>query len=303
MQFDVAVIGGGPAGLSAALTLSRSLIKALVIDAGEPPRNGAAVQSRALAGNDRVAPADLRHRITGEIDAYGYAVFRTDTIQTISGQSDAGFVLSGEEGASYQCDRLLLATGMIDLLPAITNLGSYWGTSIINCPFCDGFEWRDRAWGIVMDRPEMLGAAEVYANWTSDLTLFVSPEIELPAARRKEIEARGVSIEVGRVASVDGDGHRLSTIVLADGRRFERDVLLIWPRQRQCPLIDGLAPQLTDDGYVEVDAGFHTSLPAIFAAGDLVYGGHQNVSTAIHMGNLAASSIVFDISKTGGARR
>lgn len=303
MVYDVAIVGGGPAGLSAALTLSRSLVKTLLIDAADSARNGAAQQSRALAGNDRIQPAELRRRIRDEIQVYGFAEFQEDTIQSASKTNGDGFILTGLSGASYQCDRILMATGMIDLLPEIANLDRFWGRSIINCPFCDGIEWHDRAWGIVVDRQEMLGAAEVYANWTSNLTLFIAPEVDLPATRRHEIEQRRIKIEEGRVVAVDGEADRFSMLTLADSRTFARDVLLIWPRQRQCPLIESLAPSLTDDGYVDVDAGFHSSLPGIYAAGDLVYGGHQNTSTAIHMGNLAAASIVFDMSNAGGSRR
>ena len=164
-----------------------------------------------------------------------------------------------------------------------------------------GFEHRDRPWGIYVHRPEILAAAEVYRNWTSDLIMFVAPNIEVTPERASSIEALGVKLVRGEVRALEGPGGELTHVVMVGGSRFAREILLVWPHQTQCDLVRMLGLALDDDGFVSVDEGYHTQMPGLYAAGDLTYGGHQNTNTAIHMGNMAAASIVFDLCRAGAA--
>lgn len=294
-NYQVAIAGGGPAGLAAALTLSRSMVRTVILDDPGPARNAASPHIAALPGHDLTKPAEFRRSVASELAGYGYVESHSAAIASISRSDDNGFHLATADGMQLFAQRLLLTTGMVDILPDIAGLETYWGRSVINCPFCQGFELRGRAWGILANRAGMLEAAEIYRNWTDDLVLFVPPEVELTPERIAEIEAAGIGILRRSVAAIEGDGEEIHKLALDDASAVERDVLLVWPFQRQSRIVESLAPTMTDDGYVVVDEGFHTSVPNVYAAGDLLYAGHQNTNTALHMGNMAAVSMVFDL--------
>ncbi len=298
-EHQVAIIGGGPAGLAAALTLSRSMIRTVLIDSEAAARNAASPHIGALPAADMIAPEEFRNKVAGEIDRYGFVERRNSAVAAISEQDTGTFSITTSDGLVTTAGKILMATGMIDVFPEIDGLNERWGKSVINCPFCQGFEHRDRPWGIYVHRPEILDAAEIYLNWTKDLVMFIAPEIQASDSRRQQLESLGVKLVFGSVKGLEGDGPDLSSVQIADGSSIDREVLLVWPHQVQCDLVGSMALPLTEDGYVKIDEGYKTDKPGIYAAGDLVYGGHQNTNTAIHMGNMAAASIVFDICKSG----
>lgn len=298
-DFQVAVIGGGPAGLAATLTLSRSMIRTVLFDDPGQPRNHASPDISAFPGSDRISPTAFRTAVAEEIDQYGYATRHSTRVTSIENSGNGAFRIKPSEGEAVNAQRILLATGMIDLFPEIDGLANLWGRSVINCPFCQGFEWRDRAWGVFAHRPEILAAAEIYRNWTSDLIMFVGPDIVWPEGRRQVLDRLGIQVVDEAIASVLSSNDTLSHVTTESGRKLERDVLLVWPKQAQCPLIKSLSLPLDEMGCVRVDDQFKTPLDGIFAAGDLIYAGHQNANTAIHMGNMAAANIVFELCMDG----
>ncbi|MCP5001707.1 MAG: NAD(P)/FAD-dependent oxidoreductase [Hyphomicrobiales bacterium] len=301
-EYEVAIIGGGPAGLAAALTLSRSMMRTIIFDSPLPPRNDASPHIGAYPGMDMATPKAVRETISDQIGNYGYADIKSAEIASISGDDKEGFRLATQGGSSFGAKRVLLTTGMVDVFPMIAGIKDRWGTSVINSPFCQGYELRNRPWGIYVNRPELLAAAEVYRNWSRDLVMIVEPSIKVPEDRAKAIKSLGIEFVTGTAESLQGSGSALSEIVLRDGRRISREVLLIWPRQIQGELVKKLGLELCDDGYVNIDASYRTGRSGIYAAGDLTYGGHQNTNTAMHMGNMAAAWMVFDLCHNAGAQ-
>lgn len=293
MDTQVAIIGAGPAGLAAALTLSRSMLNTVVFSAGTPPRNASSPFVGALPGLDKKTPAAVRNAIRSDIEAYPYVRFEQTGINSIH-RNEEGFVLSKEDGTSSPADIVLLATGMIDILPDLEGLEECWGESIINCPFCHGIEWHDTRWGIYGHRPEVVDAAEIYDNWAKNLTYFLAQDLSPGAEREKQLLDLGAVIEQGLPKRVRHENGFLTHVEMADGSAVELDCLLVFPYQRLPELVAGLNLSLTEAGYVAVDEGFRTSQAGLYAAGDLVYPGHQNTPTALHMGNMAAATIVMD---------
>lgn len=290
---QVAIIGGGPAGLAAALTLSRSMMTSIVFDAPTPSRNAASPFVAALPGLDKRVPGDVRKDIRGDIAAYPYAVIQDTGISAIKRTPDS-FKLMRDDGSITAADKVLLATGMVDILPDLPGLEACWGRSAINCPFCHGIEWQDARWGIYAHRPEVLDAAEIYRNWTPNLTYFVAPELSLSPERRQQILDLGADIIDGLPQRLMSETGKLQRVELPGGATTDLDCMLVFPHQRQTGLVDDLDLTMTADGYLTVDDGFRTSEPGIYAAGDLTYPGHQNTPTALHMGNMAAATIVMD---------
>lgn len=290
---QVAIVGGGPAGLAAALTLSRSMIRTLVIESEEPARNGASPFVASLPGLDRQKPNDVRGAIRSDISAYPYASFRRGKVEDLRKSGHVFKLILSEE--TVAADLVLLATGMVDQYPPLTNLHSFWGRSIINCPFCHGIEWQGARWGIFADRPEVLAAAEIYLNWSDDLVYFVGPGAGMDESRPSELLNLGIQIEPNPPQGVNGSEGALTGTLMPDGRKIDLDCLLVYPYQKVPELVARLSPTLREDGSVWVDEGYRSSIPGLYAAGDLVYQGHQNTPTALHMGNMAAASIVMDL--------
>lgn len=233
-----------------------------------------------------------------EIDRYGFVRFHPGDAMRIEGAFGHGFTIVASDQTTVTAECVLLACGMVDLFPDIHRLADFWGTSVIYCPFCHGFELRGRPWGVLVNRVEMLDVAEIYLQWTNDLILFVEPNIEVPPGRDTALASRCVRVDRRRIHRLLGDGCNLQAIAMDDGTVIERQTLVLWPFQSQTELVKAIGVPLNDGGCVIVDDGFRTQLPGIYAAGDLTYSGHQNVNTAIHMGALAAAAMVLDLSTT-----
>lgn len=293
-NFQVAIIGAGPAGLSAALTLSRSLQSTVVFDSPTAPRNAASPAIAGCLGRDLEAPAAFKQTALQEIDRYGFAELRQEEIMRLVVTGSGAFALTGSDGSTLQVTQLLLACGMLDRLPDFAGLSDFWGQSVINCPFCHGYELAKRPWGVFVNRPAMLEVAEIYQTWSDDLMLFLDSDMEVTPQRRAALEAKGIAIEERPIARLLGKGSSLQAIELADGVQVEREALVVWPFQSQTQLVTSLDLALDDDGCLQVDAGFRTTISGLYAAGDLIYAGHQNVNTAIHMGAMAAATMVLD---------
>lgn len=292
----VLIIGAGPAGLAAALTLARALQPTVMVDAPASPRNVGSPAIGAVLGHDGIPPDKLRARGMRDIERYGTTAFESGTVTAIEGAAPESVTAVLEDGRRIAARAILLACGMVDLMPQIAGLSAFWGRSIINCPFCHGTEFAGRPWGVLCDRPEMLEAAEIYAEWTRDLVFFLPPGAPLPAEREATLTANGFAIERRPIRRFVGRDGALSAVEV-EGGVVPREAMVVWPRQRQTHLVASLALDLADGGCVAVDAGFRTSRPGVYAAGDLLYQGHQNIATAMHMGNLAAATMVADLAK------
>ena len=294
-EFSAAIIGAGPAGLAAALTLSRALQPTIVFDSPRSPRNSASPGFGGLLGRELASAKDLHAIGREEIDRYGFVRFHAGDAVQVEGNPNHGFTIVASDGMTATAGCILLACGMVDLFPEIRRLADFWGTSVINCPFCHGFELRERPWGVVVNRAEMLEVAEIYLQWTDDLILFVEAGLNVPPGREAKLASKGVRIDRRGIRRLLGDGSELHAVGMEDGAVIERQALVLWPFQSQTGLIKAMGVPLNDAGCVIVDDGFRTQSPGIYAAGDLIYSGHQNVNTAIHMGSMAASAMVLDL--------
>ena len=294
-EVTAAIVGGGPAGLAAALTLSRALQSSIVFDSAVLPRNAASPGVAAIIGRDNTPPEDLRAKAREEILSYGYASFSEQEILELAGTRETGFRLRTANGGEVHAKTVLLACGMLDLMPEIPGLEHFWGRSVINCPFCHGFELRGEPWAVLVNRPALLEVAPIYLTWSDDLLLLLEPDIPLSPQQEEELQAKGIAIERRTIRALKGEGSALTTIELADGTTLSRRCLVVWPHQKQTALVRGLDLPLNDEGAVVADTAFRTSLEGVYAAGDLLYAGHQNVNTAAHMGNMAAATMVLDL--------
>ena len=292
----IAVVGGGPSGLSAAMTLARAGLRSIIIDTPGQPRNASSPGVSNLPGHDGVTPANLRARIRGEVEAYGQTQFVTADVQHIeSSTEDAAFALTLSDGALLHTDHVILACGRVNQYPDVHGFGTYWCKSIHHCPYCGGYDLRGTPWGIIVNRPEMVDIVEVYRLWSNDLIVFLAPGIEMSVERQQDLAAKGIGVEHVPIRKILGDGNHMTAVELEDGRQIARTLLNWWPHMALPPVVSQLDLALTGDGDVEIDAGFHTSQAGTYATGDLTYSNHQTTATALHLGGACAASVAFDI--------
>ncbi|SDG52441.1 Thioredoxin reductase [Sinosporangium album] len=287
-QFDVAIAGGGPAGLTAAMTLSRSRFKTVVLESPAPPRNAMSLGMHGIVGLDGLSPAEYRARAWADLGAYGMAWRRDAEVDDVVSADGGGFTVVPRHGEPVWARRVLLATGMVDDYPEVEGFRECWGKTVIHCPFCGGWENGDRPWGVVVATAEQARvAAAKFAPWSQDVLLFgngADPrepgEDDLPL----------VVETITRLHHADGD---LRAVELADGTVVERRTLVWRPRQRQVPLVERLGLVVSDDGFVKTDEARRTSIPGVYAAGDLTTD-WQTVVTSVHAGSMAAYWMLID---------
>lgn len=268
--YDTVVVGGGTAGLSAALLLGRACRRVLVIDAGTP-RNRFAPHMHGVLGLDGTPPLDLLARGREELDAYGVEVVSGDVVSVA--EVTRGLAVHRADGTIVHTRSLLVATGLQDVLPELEGLDALWGGGAFGCPYCHGWEVRGRRLGVLATSPMSAHQALLARQWSEDLTVFLAAGEELPREARGRLAARDVRfVEDPAVAAESADG-RLTGIRTADGTLHPLDALLVSPgmRPRDGFLAD-LAPARMDTpvgSFLQVDGTGRTSHPRIWAAGNV----------------------------------
>ena len=303
--WDVIIVGGGSAGLSAALMLVRARRRVLVLDGGAP-RNGVAAHMHGLLGRDGWSPLELLERGREEIARYGGVVRMADVASaqpTAAGDASSGgglgFTVTLTSGERLAARRLLVSTGLRDELPNLPGLAEHWGTGAVVCPYCDGWEVRDRRIGVLATGPRSLHQVQLLRQWSPSVTFFTNGA-EFADADVAGMLARGIAIEPRAWASVTADeAGRLSGIRLSDDVAIALDAIFLGPRPVPN---DGLltslgaerAPAFGDGDWVAVDPTGRTGVPGVWAAGNVVNPG-ASVPIAAGAGNLAGAAINADL--------
>ena len=295
IEWDCVVIGGGAAGLSTALVLGRARRRTLVIDAGEQS-NLAAHGIGGLLGHDGRPPAELYDRGRRELAAY-------PTVEQLSGEvlharpAPGGFEVETVDGTTISTRRIVLATGMQYRPPEVPGLAQLWGGSVFHCPFCHGWEVRDRPLAVLADGDRAVHSALLLRGWSDDVVLLTDGPAQLDGQQRDTLQRAGVSIDERPVAELISAGGELRAIAFSDGSRLERRGLLVATMLHQrSPLAEELGVDLNDPNpvvadSVRVNAFGATSVPGVFAAGDTSAQMPQ-VAAAVAAGSLVAAAVV-----------
>lgn len=288
-QHDVIIVGGGAAGLSAALLLGRARRDVCVLDKGAQ-RNLPAKESHSYFTRDGTPPQELVRIGREELARYATVrIVQDEATQAVA--SEGGFVLHLASGQQIGARKLILASGVVDVLPDIPGVRELWGGSVFHCPYCHGYESRDRPVGIVVgvdEDPILL--AQLMKGWSNDLVLFTNGR-ELPPNVRSELETHQVRVREERIARIDSDEDTLTAVVLEGGDRVERSALLLRPPQApRTDLAVRLGCALTADGLIQVGPDFETSVPGVYAAGDVTRRLQQIVFAAAGGAEAAASA-------------
>jgi thioredoxin reductase len=292
-EYDVVIVGGGAAGLSAALVLSRARRRVLVVDSGAP-RNAPASHMHGFLSRDGMPPADLLAAGRAEIARYG-GQLTADRVDDVVACPGSGFEVRLGAGDWVAARRLLVTTGLHDELPDVPGLRERWARDVLHCPYCHGWEVREQRLGVLADgSPESIGYAQIVRQWSGDVVLFVPPDA-LTDQQRVELAARtiGVVEEVPTRVLVQDD--RLVGVQLPDGSVVPRDALFVPPTfVPHDELLVSLGCARDERGWVVKDATGRTSVPGVWVAGN-VANPRAQVITAAGEGSSAAIDINADL--------
>ncbi|WP_205649382.1 NAD(P)/FAD-dependent oxidoreductase [Agromyces sp. LHK192] len=299
---DVVVIGGGPAGLSAALSLVRARRRVVVVDAGRP-RNRFAAHMHGVLGHDHLPPTRLLELGRTEIEGYGGRIV-TGEVRDIRLADPAIEVATADDATGdgmLRARRLLVATGLTDELPDIPGLGEQWGRGVVTCPYCDGWEHRNDVIGLLASMPANHEGAQMLRQW-SDRVVYLPNGIGDPSPEDLErLGQRGIRVEPGVVTRLVVDADDRVTGVEVDGRHVAVDVIFTPPTLRpNDALLRALGASVSVDQpgrageWVDVDADGRTSVDRVWAVGNVV-DQRSNVPVSMGAGSLIAGAINSDL--------
>jgi thioredoxin reductase len=284
-RWDVLIVGGGPAGLSAALILGRCRRRVLVVDAGAQ-RNRAARAVNGFFSRDGMDAQELLLHGRREVARYGVEV-RDDEVTAIA-RIDVGFTAETRGGDTILAKKLLVATGVRDRLPDVPGVSAMWGSSVYSCPYCDAWEEKDRRLGALSGASGAVDFALALRTWSDDVVLFTHGE-ELSPEDREALDRDGVRAFQAPLAALEGEGGRLRAVCLSSGERVERDALFVHLGADQAaPFARELGCRLNEDGLVVTDDKEQSA--GLFVAGD-ASSDLQLVAVAVAEGVKAACAI------------
>ncbi|HEY8599754.1 MAG TPA: NAD(P)/FAD-dependent oxidoreductase [Thermomicrobiales bacterium] len=269
MQYEIIIVGGSYAGLSAALALGRARKRVLIIDAGRR-RNRFAPSAHGFLGQDGRAPDAIAAAGRAEVAAYPTVTFLDGTAISAA-QGEGGFAIGMADDTTHTAARLILATGVIDDLPDLPGLREGWGKGVIHCPYCHGYEVADRRLGVLALIPFATHQANLIPDW-GPTTFLTNGVVSLTAEERAALERRGVVIEEEPVAEIINAGDGLAGVRLTDRRTVALDALFTGvPTRLASPLAAQLGCAIDDTPggpIIRVDALGQTTVPGVYAAGD-----------------------------------
>jgi thioredoxin reductase len=292
MQYDVLIIGAGSAGLSAALTLGRCLRRVLLADGGRP-RNECSPGVHGFLTRDGVAPAELLRLGHEQLRPYETVEVQCLHIETIA-LHGSGFVATGhgtadDAPATITARRVLLATGVSDVLPPLPGFRELWGRGVLHCPYCHGWEVRGQPLAVFGRGRTVTGLALLVSRWSPDIVVVTNGPGHLTPNARRRLRRHKIQVQDAPIARLIGTAERdLQCIEFEDGSQLERAALFLHaPQLQRSSLAADMGARITSKGAVWVDGGLQTSIPRLYAAGDTTPGAQQALIAAAE-GNRAA---------------
>jgi thioredoxin reductase len=296
---DVIVVGGGSAGLSAALMLTRARRSVVVLD-GAAPRNATADGIHAFLTRDGMTPAELNQLGRAEVESYGGTVIDADVKKAT--RTDSGFQIETTDGRMFAARRLVIATGLHDELPDIRGLRERWGKDVIHCPYCHGWEVRDREIGILATGPMAVHQALLFRQWSDRIKLFLNNTVEPTDDEWEKLAARDIEVIEGAVTEITSDATGLTGAVLDGGRTVQIGALALGPRPmaRVAAFADlGIVAETHAAGeafgtHIHADEMGATGVAGVWAAGTVAEPMLQVLPSAAH-GAKVGGMVNFDL--------
>ncbi|GAA1617038.1 hypothetical protein GCM10009733_011720 [Nonomuraea maheshkhaliensis] len=268
-MYEVIVVGGGPAGLSAALVLGRQRRRVLVVDAGQP-RNAPAAEMHMYLGRDGGSPARLLSDGRAELAVYPTVEFRQGRVTSVAGESGR-FTVILADGERVETSRLMLTSGLTDQPADVPGLAERWGKSVYHCPFCHGYETNGKVLAVIGNGADAMLAAYVADRYSDDVVLCTNGPAAMPEPVAEVVKARGIPVKETPLTGIDGELDAL-TLRFADGTALTREAVYHRaPTRPNTELAVQLGCELLPDGCVKVDEYGRTGVAGVYAAGDAAH--------------------------------
>ena len=294
MIYDCAIVGGGPAGLNAALVLGRARRSVAIFDDNKP-RNRVTHASHGFITRDGVSPADFRRAAYEEVLAYP-SVRHWQTEVTGIQKTKNGFCVLTSSGNAVEARKLVMASGLKEVFPNIEGLYEFYGKSVFNCPYCDGWEMKDRPLALISEEPSVFHTAKLLYNWSKDLIVCTNGGAPLTDEQRQRLESRGIRVVRTQVVAFSGHDGQLESIRFADGSRIERGGAFIMPKfLPKAGFKEELGYETNDVGGIAVDAAGRSTVKGIYAAGDAAYVRPSQVVFSAAAGSKVAMAVNMDL--------
>ncbi|MFF9562886.1 NAD(P)/FAD-dependent oxidoreductase [Leifsonia sp. NPDC014704] len=298
-SYEVVVIGGGPAGLSAALNLARARRRVLVVD-GNRPRHAATLLAHGFLTRDGVSPLELRRMGREEVDAYDNATVVFAQVGAVSVEGDGFRVAArgvrGGADVNVRADTVLIATGVTETMPAIPSLRAFYGTQLHSCIECDGFESAGQPLALIGETDDLAERALLLTQWTDDLIVFTNGVAPIGEDEERTLGRLGVRVDRRPIDDVVGEKGVMTGVRLADGTVVERAGGFLRPVwSPSLSFVDALDLDRDADGYLLTDADGRTSVPGVYAAGETTAPGPQQLIVAAGSGAVVAAAVNRDL--------
>lgn len=291
--YDAIVVGGGAAGLSAAMLLGRACRSVLLCDDGRP-RNAVAERMHGFLTRDGTPPGEMLEIARAQLARYPGVEYAQMHVSQAERDAD-GFFLRSREGLAFRARSVLLATGLYDALPEIEGLRERWGRSVFVCPYCDGWELRGKRLAVIGKGARAVELAQELYQWSPYLVVCLQEDLDLTEDHRRWLSAAKVAVRHECVAELAGEGSSVEYVVFSGGRRERCDAVFVCaPLRQRYPLVEMLGCKIRRDGEIDADERGRTNVPGVYAAGDAVTTIHQ-VAVAAASGVRAAMAINEDL--------
>ncbi|KAF6577399.1 NAD(P)/FAD-dependent oxidoreductase [Paenibacillus sp. EKM212P] len=296
MLYDCAIIGGGPAGLNAALVLGRARRSVALID-NNRPRNAVTHASHGFITRDGVTPAEFRRVAYEEVLRYPSVHHLQTEVVSIT-KNESGFEVLDSSGHRVQARKLILATGVKEIFPEIEGFYPLYGKSLFNCPYCDGWELRDKPLVLVSESAAIFHTAKLLLNWSKDLIVCTNGQASLSDEQKERLYSKGIIVMVQPVAAFIGHNGKLEHVRFTDGTQVPRVGGFVSPQFVQsAPFGERLGCERTESGGIKTDEAGRTSIPGVYAAGDSSYFMPSQLIFAAADGSRTAASVNMDLTE------
>ncbi|WKA51280.1 NAD(P)/FAD-dependent oxidoreductase [Planococcus liqunii] len=294
MRYDCVIVGGGPAGLNAALVLGRSRRNVILFD-DDSGRNLVTRESHGFITRDGIKPEEFKRLAHKDIAKYDSVEIKQERVMSINRVSDTHYEITTEEGKTYHSIKIILATGLREQQPNIPDIEKYYGTSLFSCPYCDGWELRDQPLAVIADKSVFELAKKVY-TWSKDLIVFTNGEGRLELKDRDRLVAKGIGVREEVIDGLEGDNGQLRSVRLEDGTLIDRVGGFVTPLwSHNAHFGKELGCEENEYGGIKTDEYGRTNVWNVYAAGDASLIVPAQVVIAAGEGSAAAIGVNGDL--------